>query len=57
VIIITKEEAAYLRKIIKDVRIVKTCNRNSKRGKRYAEESKAVIDALVDYRSKRNILQ
>ncbi len=56
-IIITKEEAAYLRKIIKDVRIVKTCNRNSKRGKRYAEESKAVIDALVDYRSKRNILQ
>lgn len=51
---ITKDEAEYLRKTIPDIHIVKTCRLKNKgnRGKRYAEETRSVITALREYRSK-----
>ena len=51
---ITKDEAEYLRKVIPEVHIVKTCRLKNKsnRGKRYAEETRSVITALREYRDK-----
>lgn len=46
---ISKEQAEYLRKNIRDVVIVKTCKQNSKRGKRYVEETRLVLRLLHDY--------
>jgi hypothetical protein len=52
-IIVTKDEAEYLRENIKNVRIVKTCRCKNKgnRGKRYAEETSVVLDLLDKYRA------
>ena len=46
---ISKKQAEYLRKNIADVVIVKTCKQNSKRGKRYVEETRLVLRLLDDY--------
>ena len=52
VIKVTKDEAEYLRKVIDNVRIIKTCKlkRKGNRGQRYAEETKPVLFALEEYR-------
>ena len=53
-IFVTKDEADYLRQNIKNVKIFKTCrlkNTGSNRGKRYAEETSAVVSLLTKYRA------
>ena len=60
-IFVTKDEADYLRQNIKNVKIFKTCrlkNNGSNRGKRYAEETSAVVNLLCQVQSRlKNILQ
>lgn len=50
-ILITKEQAIYLRDIMPDIKITKTCRNksNGKRAKRYVEESRKVLVALKNF--------
>lgn len=50
-IFVTKDEADYLRQNIKNVKTCRLKNNGSNRGKRYAEETSAVVNLLAKYRA------
>ena len=44
------DEAEFLKKLLIDVHIIKTCKTKHNRGKIYVEETKPVLFAIEEYR-------